>query len=260
MEPGLTPEQQRAVEEFKRLRGVEPFGPFVDLLASPELMTRVGALGEYLRYRSALPPRLSEFAILVTAAQLAAAIRVGDPRADRAEGGHPANRWTRCGRASSRRASRSRSEGASTISAPSSTAIVASSPQRERAHRALGEQGTIDAIGICGYYALLAMVLNSPTDPHLNCAWRASAPARRPDAVCSGGSEFRREPGHPCLQSRGHGSVPASRSLTGNIDGRSHRCRRDHRFARRNERPEEKWRSAKSAQARGGVRPGNIYC
>ena len=47
---------------------MEPFGPFVDLLVSPELMTRVGALGEYLRYRSALAPRLSEFAILVTAA------------------------------------------------------------------------------------------------------------------------------------------------------------------------------------------------
>ena len=65
----VTPAQRRAAEEFKRLRGVEPFGPFVDLLASPELMTRVGAVGEYLRYRSALPPRLSEFAILVTAAE-----------------------------------------------------------------------------------------------------------------------------------------------------------------------------------------------
>jgi hypothetical protein len=40
---------ERAVEEFRRLRGVEPFGPFVDLLVSPELMIRVGALGEYLR-------------------------------------------------------------------------------------------------------------------------------------------------------------------------------------------------------------------
>src|SRR5262245_28509352 len=62
-------EQHRAIEEFKRLRGVEPFGPFVDLLASPELVTRAGALGEYLRYRSALAPRLSELAILVTAAE-----------------------------------------------------------------------------------------------------------------------------------------------------------------------------------------------
>ena len=30
------------------------------------------------------------------------------------------------------------------------------------AQRELGEQGTIDAIAICGYYALLAMILNSP--------------------------------------------------------------------------------------------------
>ena len=66
-EPG-TWNAERAVEEFRRLRGIEPFGPFIDLLQSPELMTRVSALGEYLRYRSALPPRLSEFAILVKAA------------------------------------------------------------------------------------------------------------------------------------------------------------------------------------------------
>jgi hypothetical protein len=30
----------------------------------------------------------------------------------------------------------------------------------DRAVAALGEQGAIDAIAICGYYALLAMVLN----------------------------------------------------------------------------------------------------
>ena len=31
---------------------------------------------------------------------------------------------------------------------------------RARAVQAVGEQGVIDAIGICGYYAMLAMVLN----------------------------------------------------------------------------------------------------
>ena len=41
--------------------------PFVPLLRSPELMGHVQRLGEYLRYRSALPPPLSELAILVTA-------------------------------------------------------------------------------------------------------------------------------------------------------------------------------------------------
>jgi len=157
----VTPAQLQAVEEFRRLRGTDPFGPFVALLKSPELMTRVSVLGEYLRYRSALPPRLSEFVILITAAHwrqqyewdlhapialkagltqsildaLAAGQRPDGLAEDEAalydfcravhDGGHPAE------------------------------AVHA------RATRALGGQGVIDAIGICGYYALLAMVLNS---------------------------------------------------------------------------------------------------
>ena len=157
----MTPEQQEALEEFRRLRGTDPFGPFVALLKSPTLMTRVSALGEYLRYRSALPPRLSEFVILITAAHwqqqyewdlhapialkagltqtildsLAAGQRPDGLAEDEAAlydfcravhaGGHP------------------------------SAAVHA------RATTALGEQGVIDAIGICGYYALLAMVLNT---------------------------------------------------------------------------------------------------
>lgn len=158
----LTPEQQRAVEEFKNLRGVEPFGPFVDLLASPELMTRVSALGEYLRYRSALPPRSSEFAILVTAAHwqqqfewdihAPIALEAGVPKSvlDALWAGiRPAHLdsdqqvlYELCTELHRERA--------------------VSAPVHERAIAALGRQATIDAIAICGYYALLAMVLNTP--------------------------------------------------------------------------------------------------
>src|SRR5881394_51461 len=42
-------------------------GPFAALLRSPELADRVQKVGEYLRFNSALPPRLNEFAILVNA-------------------------------------------------------------------------------------------------------------------------------------------------------------------------------------------------
>ena len=157
----LTPEQQRAVEEFKTLRGVEPFGPFVDLLASPELMTRVGALGEYLRYRSALPPRLSEFAILVTAshwqqqfeweihAPIALQAGIPQPIIDSLWAGitpphlDPDLKMLYDLCTELHRARRI---------APAT---------HQRALATLGEQGTMDAIGICGYYALLAMVLNS---------------------------------------------------------------------------------------------------
>src|SRR5574341_2204069 len=62
----MTDAQRKAAEEFKVIRkGAEVSGPFFPLLRSPELMVRTSALGEYLRYRSALPPRLSEFVILL---------------------------------------------------------------------------------------------------------------------------------------------------------------------------------------------------
>jgi 4-carboxymuconolactone decarboxylase len=40
-------------------------GPFVPLLRSPELMDRLQSVGEYLRFRSSLEPRISEFVMLI---------------------------------------------------------------------------------------------------------------------------------------------------------------------------------------------------
>jgi 4-carboxymuconolactone decarboxylase len=161
MSDALTGAQRKALEEFKALRGVEPFGPFIDLLVSPELMNRVSALGEYLRYRSALSPRLSEFAILVTAAHwrqqfewdihVPIALRAGVPQsiidaiwAHIPPPGLDAEQqvlYELC------------------VSLHRDQTVPAE--LRARAHAILGEQATMDAIGICGYYALLAMVLNS---------------------------------------------------------------------------------------------------
>jgi 4-carboxymuconolactone decarboxylase len=153
--------REEAAEEFKRLRGTAPFGPFIDLLVSPELMTRVSALGEYLRYRSALPPQLSEFAILVTAAHwrqqfewdihapialkagIAQAVQDAIWKGDRPSG---------------------LSDDASVVY---DVCIALHRDRllppalRARAETALGEQAVMDAIAICGYYALLAMVLNA---------------------------------------------------------------------------------------------------
>jgi 4-carboxymuconolactone decarboxylase len=157
----MTPEQRRAVEEFRTLRGVEPFGPFVELLASPELMTRVSALGEYLRYRSALPPRLSEFVILITAAHwqqqfewdihAPIAAKAGVPQAviDAIWAHIPPQDLD------------AEQQALYDLCIALHQERAVSQPLRERTQALLGEQGTIDAIAICGYYALLAMVLNS---------------------------------------------------------------------------------------------------
>jgi len=162
----MTPEQQRAVEEFKRLRGVEPFGPFVDLLVSPELMTHVSALGEYLRYRGALPPRLSELAILVTArhwhqlyewevhAPIALAAGLSQQKIDAVWGHVPLPHL----------------EADEQVVYDLCSALHkdqhVSPTLRAHAHQVIGEQATMDAMAICGYYALLAMILNSsPRSP-----------------------------------------------------------------------------------------------
>jgi 4-carboxymuconolactone decarboxylase len=70
--PKLTPEQmtpaQRevAAEITAGPRG-EVRGPFIALIHNPELASRVQKLGEHLRWKGKLPPRLKELAVLVTA-------------------------------------------------------------------------------------------------------------------------------------------------------------------------------------------------
>jgi len=63
----MTEAQRAAADELIAgpRKGVK--GPFIPLLRSPELMAWLQKVGEYLRFESALPPRLSEFAtVLVT--------------------------------------------------------------------------------------------------------------------------------------------------------------------------------------------------
>jgi 4-carboxymuconolactone decarboxylase len=161
----VTPAEQQAIDEFRRLRGTDPFGPFIALLKSPELLTRVSALGEYLRYRSALPPRLSEFVILITSAHWRQQYEwdLHAPIALKA-GVTPATLDSlQAGQAP---------EGLSEDEAALyefcrgvHAGGCLAEGVRARATAAVGEQGVIDAIGICGYYAMLAMVLNVENGP-----------------------------------------------------------------------------------------------
>ena len=59
--------QKKAAEEFAGGRGYDVRGPFVPLIRSPEVMLRAKAMGDHLRFKSTLAPRLSEMIILITA-------------------------------------------------------------------------------------------------------------------------------------------------------------------------------------------------
>ena len=63
----MTEAQKKAAAEFAEGRGYAVRGPFAALIRSLEVMLRAKAMGDYLRFKSTIPPKLNELAICVTA-------------------------------------------------------------------------------------------------------------------------------------------------------------------------------------------------
>jgi 4-carboxymuconolactone decarboxylase len=179
-----TEDQRRSAEEVMRGPRGALVSPFVPLLRSPELMRHAQRMGEYLRYRSALAPRLSELAILVTARRWRQPIEwaIHAPIAERA-GVAP-------------RTVRAIGEGRRPEAMPDDEAAVhdfcvelhrggeVCDATWAEAVRRFGEHGAVDLIGITGYYAFLAMVMNAartelPASAEVTPPWLAAA---APDA------------------------------------------------------------------------------
>src|SRR5437773_6968070 len=161
----LTDAEKKAIEEFKAARSADISGPFVPLLRSPEVMSRARAMGDYLRFKSSLPPRLSEFVILLTArrwtqqyewnAHQPLAIKAGISRdvvAAIAEGRRP-DRLTE------------EEEILYTLWDELQRNQSVSDATYARAVAKFGDAGGIDTLGITGYYTMLAMVLNTARTP-----------------------------------------------------------------------------------------------
>ncbi|HQW37178.1 MAG TPA: carboxymuconolactone decarboxylase family protein [Usitatibacteraceae bacterium] len=152
--------QQRAATELATGPRGAVFGPFVPLLRSPDLLSPLQKAGEYLRYKSAFPPRLSEFAILIVARRWNQQYEwhVHQPIAERS--GVPAGHI------------RAVAEGRRPDDMAPDQAVVhdflhelqsnlgVSDTTYGRAVELFGERGVIDLCGICGYYTTLAMVMN----------------------------------------------------------------------------------------------------
>jgi 4-carboxymuconolactone decarboxylase len=63
----LTPEQEKMVRDLLAGTRTSLSGPFNVLLRSPEMGNHAQKLGEYVRFKTSLPRRLNEMAILMTA-------------------------------------------------------------------------------------------------------------------------------------------------------------------------------------------------
>jgi 4-carboxymuconolactone decarboxylase len=63
----MTPAQREVAAEITAGPRGEVRGPFIALIHNPELAGKLQKLGEYLRWKGKLPPKLKELAVLVTA-------------------------------------------------------------------------------------------------------------------------------------------------------------------------------------------------
>jgi 4-carboxymuconolactone decarboxylase len=160
-----TAEQKKAADAFRANRKQDVFGPFVPLFRSPEVMLRAMALGDYLRYRTVLPPRLNEFIILITARQWSQqyewyvhqpiALKEGlDPEIVKAiaDGRRPAGM------------------GADEeLIYDFCTELLknqsVSDATYARAVARFAEQGTLEMVGVAAYYTFQSMVLNTARTP-----------------------------------------------------------------------------------------------
>jgi 4-carboxymuconolactone decarboxylase len=175
----LTDAQRKAIDEFKAARSADISGPFIPLLRSPEVMTRARAMGDYLRFRSSLPPRLSEFAILLTARRWTQQYEWNAHQPLALAGGLKSDIVSAVaeGRRPERMAADEEALYALADEVQRNQSV--SDATYAKAIAAVGEQGVIDAIGLIGQYTMLAMVLNTARTPLPPGAKPALAPFPR---------------------------------------------------------------------------------
>jgi 4-carboxymuconolactone decarboxylase len=154
-------EQRDAADRLIATPRGEVRGPFIPLLRSPELLDRSQALGAFLRYRCSVPERLRELAILATAlhwrqpyewlAHVGPGVAAGlsAEALDRLAEGEDATSLLR---------EDERIVQAFVLQVHRGGQV--DDPTYAAALHLLDERGLVDLLGLCGYYSLLAMVMN----------------------------------------------------------------------------------------------------
>ena len=156
----LTPEQKTMVNDLLSGRRGSLGGPFNVTLRSPEMGNLAQKLGEYLRFRTSVPARLNEMAILLTAKWWSAQYEWSAHRPLAIVAGLSAS------------VADDIQAGRRPVAMKPDEAIVYDfhSELRERrrvsdatytaAVGLLGEKGVVDLVALMGYYDLVSMVLD----------------------------------------------------------------------------------------------------
>jgi 4-carboxymuconolactone decarboxylase len=159
----LTDAQKKAIEEFKAARSVDISGPFVAML----------------RFKSSLPPRLSEFVILLTARRWTQQYEWHAHAPLAVKGGLNADIVKAIAEGRRPEKLAEDEEIVYTLFDEIQRNQSVSDGAYARAVGKIGEQGVIDVMGITGYYTMLAMVMNTARTPLPDGAKPALGPLTR---------------------------------------------------------------------------------
>ncbi len=160
----LNEQQTQALADFVAARG-QPTGPWIALLRSPELMTRMRGLSDYLRFESAVPGWLRELVILMTARQWGQnyewnahyPIAIDEGLSSEmaraiAEGRRPEDMVEE-------------EEILYDLCMELQRNHAVSDATYQRAVDRFGEQGVIEVVSLMGYYTMISMILNTSRTP-----------------------------------------------------------------------------------------------
>jgi 4-carboxymuconolactone decarboxylase len=140
----------------KMLRG----GPFNAWMRSPDLGNRLQNVGEYIRYRTSLPVRLNEFAILITAREWSSQYEwyAHYPLAMKAGLNAKVADELALGERPTAMSDDEAAVYEFCIQLHRTRNVDDATFNRARA--LFGEQGVVDLIGVSGYYTAVSMMLN----------------------------------------------------------------------------------------------------
>jgi 4-carboxymuconolactone decarboxylase len=162
-EKSLTPAQRALLDSIRsgpRGSSTTIRGPFAVFLHAPAFGELAQQLGGYCRFKTGVPPRLSEFAVLVTARLWRAQYEwfAHVPQAERAGVKAETIRDLHKGRMP-KAAPKDERAIYDFIQELYKTRRV-SDKTLERVRSLLGDAATVEFVGILGYYALISMILN----------------------------------------------------------------------------------------------------
>ena len=159
-ETAFTADQQKIYDTIASGPRGTVAGPLRVWLQSPGLAAQAQALGQYARFDSVLPPHLSELAILVTARYWSSGFEWTHHVPIALKAGVPEQAVQAIGRAERFSFKDAEMQAIFDFAVELHLYKQVGDASYAVAEQALGVQGCVDLVGICGYYTLISMTIN----------------------------------------------------------------------------------------------------